>query len=148
MKESNIQNRIHEAAAQVPGLRLFRNNVAQGWVGKQVSTTGKIVLLKDRTTGAVRTLREKSVLLREPRILHAGLQKGSADLIGWFPVTIGPEHVGQTLAVFVSAEVKTATGRIRKDQRNWMERVNAAGGLGLLVRSGEELIKKVKMGEI
>ena len=33
-----------------------------------------------------------------------GLCVGSADLIGWRAVTVTPEHVGQTLAVFLSVQ--------------------------------------------
>jgi ribosomal protein S19 len=36
-----------------------------------------------------------------------GLCKGSADLIGWKRVTVTPEMVGSTVAVFTSIEVKT-----------------------------------------
>jgi hypothetical protein len=37
--------------------------------------------------------------------------------------------VGQQVAVFASIEVKTPTGRIRPEQRAWMETVQAAGGI-------------------
>jgi dihydroxyacid dehydratase/phosphogluconate dehydratase len=67
-----------------------------------------------------------------------GLARGSADLIGYRTVTITPEMVGQQVAVFASIEVKTPTGRIRPDQRAWMETVQAAGGIAGVARSVED----------
>jgi dihydroxyacid dehydratase/phosphogluconate dehydratase len=46
--------------------------------------------------------------------------------------------VGQQVAVFASIEVKTPTGRIRPDQRAWMETVQAAGGIAGVARSVED----------
>ena len=70
--------------------------------------------------------------------MQFGLCKGSADLIGYRSITITPEMVGQQVAVFASIEVKTPTGRIRPDQRAWMETVQAAGGIAGVARSVED----------
>lgn len=59
-----------------------------------------------------------------------GLRKGSADLIGWVRVS----HI----AVFLSIEVKTATGRVREEQQQWMKNVNESGGIAFVARSEEE----------
>jgi hypothetical protein len=67
-----------------------------------------------------------------------GLCPGSADLIGWRAVTITPEHVGQTLAVFLSIEVKTLTGKARPEQLRWLKAVQAHGGIGMVARSVQE----------
>jgi len=67
-----------------------------------------------------------------------GLCPGSADLIGWRAVTITPEHVGQTLAVFLSIEVKTPTGKPRPEQLRWLKAVQAHGGIGMVARSVAE----------
>jgi dihydroxyacid dehydratase/phosphogluconate dehydratase len=67
-----------------------------------------------------------------------GLARGSADLIGYRTITITPEMVGQQVAVFTSIEVKTPTGRIRPEQRAWMETVQAAGGIAGVARSVED----------
>ena len=71
--------------------------------------------------------------------VHFGLAKGSSDLIGFVPVTITPDMVGQTLAVFASVEVKTLTGRVRPEQKDWIAMVQRFGGLAGIVRTDEDL---------
>lgn len=84
----------------------------------------------------VRLFRNNTGALRDEsgRVVRFGLHPGSADLIGWRSVTIAPEHVGQTLAVLASIEVKNATGQPRPDQIAWAEAVRAAGGLAGVAR--------------
>lgn len=72
---------------------------------------------------------------RNGRPVQFGLCKGSADLIGWRTVTITPEMVGQQVAVFTSIEVKSATGRLRPDQQQWLDAVQKAGGIAGVARS-------------
>jgi hypothetical protein len=67
-----------------------------------------------------------------------GLQPGSSDLIGWRTVTITPDMVGQQVAVFTSIEVKTPTGRLRPEQQQWLDAVQAAGGIAGVARSVSE----------
>ena len=67
-----------------------------------------------------------------------GLCKGSADLIGWRTLTITPDMVGQQVAVFTSIEVKTPTGRVQPEQKQWLEAVQAAGGIAGIARSVED----------
>lgn len=67
-----------------------------------------------------------------------GLCPGSADLIGWRAVTITADHIGQTLAVFLSIEVKTATGKPRPEQLRWIEAVKRHGGIAMIARSAQE----------
>jgi hypothetical protein len=92
------------------------------------------------STGATRLFRNNTGTLRDQhgRPVSFGLCKGSADLIGYRSITITPEMVGQQVAVFASIEVKTPTGRIRPDQREWMETVQAAGGIAGVARSVED----------
>jgi hypothetical protein len=40
--------------------------------------------------------------------------------------------------VFTSIEVKSATGRLRPEQRQWLEAVQAAGGIAGVARSVED----------
>lgn len=70
-----------------------------------------------------------------------GLAKGSADLIGWTTRTITPEMVGTQVAVFTSIEVKTPTGRLRPEQKQWLDVVQAAGGIAGVARSVDEALR-------
>ena len=53
-------------------------------------------------------------------------------------MVIGPEHLGQTLAVFSALEVKTTRGRIREEQEKFLQLVQQLGGRAGVVRSMEE----------
>ena len=89
------------------------------------------------SSGSTRLFRNNTGTLRDQhgRPVSFGLCKGSADLIGWRTVTITPEMVGQQVAVFTSIEVKAASGRLRPEQRQWLDAVQAAGGIGGVARS-------------
>ena len=117
MKEQQIQTRWLLNISRRPDVRMFRNNVGTGWQGQVVS----------KELGAV--------VIQNARPLHAGLCVGSSDLIGWKTVTITPDMVGQQVAVFVAAEVKTATGRLTGEQQNFLNKVRDAGGLAVVIRS-------------
>jgi len=103
--ETHLQQEIRLALGTRPDLRLYRNNCGS---------------LPDPKTG---------------RPVQFGLARGSADLIGWRTITIGPEMVGQRLAVFTSIEVKTERGRVRPEQHAWLSTVQAAGGIAGIARS-------------
>lgn len=92
------------------------------------------------STGNTRLFRNNTGTLRDQhnRPVTFGLAKGSADLIGWTTRTITPDMVGRTVAVFTSLEVKTPTGRVSPEQRQWLQAVQAAGGIAGVVRSVEE----------
>lgn len=75
---------------------------------------------------------------RQGRWVQYGLCVGSSDLIGYLPVTIGPEHVGHTLAVFVAIEAKSAAGTLRPEQRKFLNVVGQHGGITCLARSVED----------
>jgi hypothetical protein len=76
--------------------------------------------------------------LADGRYLTSGLCKGSADLIGWQTVEVTPSMVGRRIAVFVSLEIKTSTGRVSPEQINWANAVRKAGGRAGVARSLEE----------
>ena len=90
--------------------------------------------------GPVRLYRNNTGTLRDTkgRPVQFGLAVGSADLIGWTTRTITPDMVGQQVAVFTSIEVKSSTGRLRPEQRQWLEAVQAAGGIAGVARSVED----------
>lgn len=126
MSEHRIQNEIRLAISGKA--TLFRNNVGTAWIGD----TSK--------------LKDGSVLIRNPRVFHAGLCEGSSDLIGWRSLTITPEMVGQTVAVFAALEVKSKTGRATAGQKNFCQRVTEAGGFAGIVKSPEEAKKTLAIG--
>jgi hypothetical protein len=95
------------------------------------------------STGATRLFRNNTGTLRDQhgRPVSFGLARGSADLIGWTIRTVTPEMVGQQVAVFTSIEVKTATGRLRPEQQQWLDAVQSAGGIAGVARSVEDALR-------
>jgi len=73
-----------------------------------------------------------------------GLCKGSSDLIGLRQVLIGPEHLGQTLAVFTAIEVKAPGGRLREEQRSFLSLVERFGGYCGVARSTAEAARVLR----
>jgi hypothetical protein len=72
----------------------------------------------------------------------------SADLIGWQSVTITADMVGQTLAVFLSVEVKPEdfngpSGKAETEryaaQAAWANLINKAGGRAYIVTDARQL---------
>ena len=87
--------------------------------------------------GTCRLFRNNTGTLKDAngRPVSFGLAKGSADLIGWTTRTVTQDMVGTQVAVFTSIEVKTATGKIRPEQQQWLNAVQAAGGIAGVARS-------------
>ena len=142
MTEHEIQQRIRLACAG-PGqeTRLWRNNVGTGWAGADTEkvTPGNLKrLLRDLAPGGNAPLRPGDVIIRQARPLHSGLCPGSADLIGYVPITITPEMVGMRLAVFAGVEVKRPGKRGAPQQLQWLGAVQAAGGCAGVATSVEE----------
>ena len=134
--EHQILSDIHNALSRGL-LRLFRCNVGTGWAGGDrgrqatLATPGNLGDLR-------REIRVGDAIVPNARPLHAGLQKGNGDLIGWRSVTITHEMVGETVAIFTTIEVKTATGAHRAAQNTWREQVLAAGGFAFTARSVQQ----------
>lgn len=95
------------------------------------------------STGATRLFRNNTGTLRDQhgRPVSFGLAKGSADLIGWRTVTVTQEMVGTQVAVFTSIEIKTPTGRVKPEQQQWLDAVQAAGGIAGVARSVEDALR-------
>ena len=72
------------------------------------------------------------------RTVNIGI-KGSSDLMAVKPTVITPDMVGQTLAVFVAVEVKTATGRQSEPQKKWQKAVEKLGVKYILARSENDI---------
>lgn len=107
----------------VTGARVFRNNVGTGWVGKVIRRA------------------EGQITLDQPRPLEAGLCTGSSDLIGWRSITITPDMVGKTVAVFTAVETKTRFGRLSPDQANFLRVVHDAGGVAIIATNDDHAFK-------
>ena len=78
------------------------------------------------------------------RVRYGIANPGGSDLIGWVPVTITPDMVGQQIAVFVAAEVKTPRGRANPKQRRFLDAVAAAGGFAAILRSEDDAARLVR----
>ncbi|SDX68625.1 VRR-NUC domain-containing protein [Thiocapsa roseopersicina] len=121
MSEKSIQNSVMLAASQ-SGMTVWRNNTGQAW------------------TGDATRLKDGSILIRNPRPLHAGLCKGSSDLIGIRPVVVTAEMLGQTIAQFAAVEVKTPKGKLSEQQAKFLSFVESKGGLALVARSADDIL--------
>lgn len=125
----NQTNRLKSlmAAASKLGVVLFRNNVAKAWVG-----TGRAEVSQKTET---KTLFKGDVVLRRARILHAGLFKGSHDLIGYRSITITEDMIGKKAAVFVGVEDKGPNDRLRAEQVKFHAAIKNAGGLSVVAKN-------------
>lgn len=121
MSEINAMRRILLALGGRPNTRLFRNNVGMGWAGRVIKRT------------------QNNITLTDYRPLHAGLVKGSSDLIGWNTVEITPDMVGRRIAVFTAIEVKAGPrSRRTPEQVAFIEAVNTFGGIAGVVTNEDE----------
>ncbi|HDR9259588.1 TPA: hypothetical protein QDB21_005610 [Burkholderia vietnamiensis] len=124
MRETGIQNEIRNAMAG--HCMLFRANVGTAWTGNDI-----------------KRLPDGSILIRDPRPFSTGLPAGFSDLFGLVTVTITPEMVGQKFAQFLAGEVKTATGRKRKEQGPFLAAIKKAGGLSDVWRSPADALRTI-----
>lgn len=115
MNETTLMQKIRLRATKL-GWRLFRNNVGVGWVGQPC-------------------VRCQATL----RKIRFGLVPGSSDLIGWRMVTMMPEMIGKTFAVFTALEIKLPSGRVTEEQNAFLDAVTAAGGDARVVRFEEQI---------
>jgi hypothetical protein len=123
MSEIDLMRRVQVMASQF-GMRLFRNNVGMGWIGKSTRISTAVTL----------RLEPGDVVIRQARPLHAGLCEGSSDLIGFQPLEIKEKHVGQVFAVFSAVETKMNGGRTSAVQQNFIQMIQNAGGIGFVCR--------------
>ena len=115
MLESAVLARVRLALSRA-GVTMFRNNSGLAWYGPN---------------------RDQPV--------RYGLCEGGSDLVGWTPVKITLDMVGNTVAVFSAVEVKRPKGgRVTKEQQHFINVVNAAGGLAGVAKSEEEAVAIIK----
>jgi hypothetical protein len=122
MTEALTQSAVRLEAAR-RGFHLFRNNV------------GVLVDIKGRPV--------RFGLANDSAAVNRAVK--SADLIGWEPVVITPDMVGQTIARFLSVECKPAGWRFdprdehELAQAAWAQLVINAGGRALFATGPESL---------
>lgn len=131
MTEHEIQQRILLACGN-GNTRLWRNNVGTGWAGPATRVTA------GNLRAVAAGLRPGDVVIRGGRPLHAGLCVGSSDLIGYRRMVVGPEHLGQRLAVFAAVEVKAERGRATAQQEAFLRQISSDGGRSGIARSIED----------
>lgn len=129
-KETNIMKLIQAKLSSL-GFTMFRNNTAQAYVGNRSIRISK--------AGSY-PLEPGDVIIKQGRILHAGLIKGSSDLIGWKTQIITSDMVGKKIAIFTAVEVKTQTGKASSEQEIFISNVNNAGGIAKVMRSPDDKI--------
>lgn len=130
MRESEVLRAVRDGC-NYGGVRLFRNSVGTALVINHKHGQTKQAII----SACARLAESKGAFAQR---MSFGLSAGSGDLIGYRQVVIGPEHVGMTIAQFISVEVKTDKGRVRPEQENWLGHINSAGGLALVARSLED----------
>lgn len=132
-EETNIVNTIMMDVSPM-GVRMFRN--VRGLFYTKDSVEGLIRAVMTMNTGMIRQA------INALRKVSGGLSApGSSDLIGFKVIVITPEMVGQTIAVFTAIEVKTESGRVKPDQKHFIEFVQKNGGLSGVARSAEDARK-------
>ena len=110
-QETLIQRAIMLALSEA-GCIVWRNNTAGAYVGKLLHKAGD------------------QVTLGNAHLVQFGLCKGSADIVG-----IAPD------GRFMAVEVKTKTGRASAEQMQFIDAVNAAGGIAGLARSPADALE-------
>lgn len=101
------------------GHRLFRQNTGKGWIGHVIRR------------------KKNEITICNPRRFISGV-KGMSDLIGWTSITVTPDMVGRTVAIYTAIETKSDRGRATKEQQAYIDTVLRAGGIAALVKKGED----------
>lgn len=117
-QERDLINEILLRASE-RGHRLFRQNTGKGWVGKS------------EMIHAPRMIRVMpgDVIVRQARVLIAGLCTGSSDIVGW----TGDGR-------FVGIEAKTPGVATSKEQRQFVTIAHKAGCIAEVVFSADEAL--------
>jgi hypothetical protein len=128
MSEHRIQNEIrNELAGQCI---LFRANVGKGWTGSDCIK-----------------LPNGDMLIKNPRPFDTGLPPGFGDLFGLVKREITAEMVGQTVGVYIAADVKTDTGKLTDKQAAYLNAVNANGGFAGTWRCVDDAVATLKLAK-
>ena len=121
-KETTLQRQILMALSEA-GCVVWRLNTGVAYAGRVIHRAGQQVTLADA------------------RMIPFGLVVGGSDIIGIKPTIITADMIGQTIGVFTAIEVKTATGRVTKEQQTFIDAVCRAGGRAGIARSVDEALE-------
>jgi hypothetical protein len=130
--------KLAQIEATRKGWRLLVNTIYRGWTGELVREW--------------KTPRGIAVELRRAAFRVFGLGTGTLDLVGWRPVRITADMVGQTIAQYVEVDAKTqGYKRMSAEQKNRARCVREAGGFaGIAMKvdvPGEARIAIAEIGE-
>lgn len=81
------------------------------------------------------------------RKIRFGLIVGSSDGIGWRSFVIPQEFVGRRVAIFVGVETKAKKGVLSDDQKTFQANLKAAGGIAIVAKCEDDVIRGVKEWE-
>ena len=70
---------------------------------------------------------------------------GGSDLIGYHTIAITPDMIGKKVAVFLAIEVKNATGRLKPEQRSFIDTIVKAGGIAGVAKNEQEALDLIKI---
>lgn len=139
MLEQTIQNRARLALSNEKLGIYWRANVGRAWTSNEVYKIRGAMAVTFR-------LEEGDMVLRNARPFDTGLPKGFTDLFGMTFLTITPEMVGKTIAVYTGLEAKGPGGRLSEFQGYHHDIIRKAGGIVGTFRSPEEAVAIVRAG--
>jgi hypothetical protein len=127
--------KLAQLEATRKGWRMAINTIYRGWTGE---------LVKQWPTKAGLMVELKRAAFR-----CFGLGTGTLDLVGWRPVRITADMVGQTIAQYVEVDAKTqGAARLRPEQKNRARVIREAGGFAGIAMRIEEAPGRVAIAEI
>ena len=135
MREKTI---LHKLYLKFKDWKLFKNNTGTAYQGKRRKD------IEMRLRGVYPKV--NLMVFENPRIVNFGLIKGSSDIIGWKPLHITEDMIGQEIAQFVAIEIKSLGDTLKKEQRNFLNIISKDGGISYLAKenkNGEIEIKEV-----
>lgn len=126
ISEAQIQQAIRLAAPNL-GIYLWRNNS-----GAMIDNNGRAV---------------RYGLGNDSHKINKHMK--SSDLIGITPVLITEKHIGQTLGVFTSVEVKREgwvkpTNERDRAQEQWLRIIVGAGGIGFFATDPTHVVEAIE----
>lgn len=107
---------------------------------KEVDLMRRIQVLASKS--GARLLRNNTGALRNDRgeWVKYGLGTGSSDLIGWTPVVVTPEMIGEAVAIFTAIECKTGYLKTTPEQDQFISAVLQAGGIAGVARTEKDAL--------